>query len=244
MTDSTTANVAPVAVVTGTSTGLGLAIARRLSLDGYAVVGIARRDVPSIEVGEKYEHVQADLSDLDAIPNLARQIIDRYGAPYALINNAAGAIDGILPNLADRNIRASIGLDLVSPVLLTKYLVRPMISRRVGRVVNVSSIVASTGFTGLSVYGATKAGLVGFTRSLARDVGSRGVTVNAVAPGFLDTSMTGGMDEAMRDRVRRRSPAKRFATVHEVAAAVAHLVSPDASGITGTVMTVDAGATA
>jgi 3-oxoacyl-[acyl-carrier protein] reductase len=188
--------------------------------------------------------VRADLSEIDKLAGLARELVDTFGAPFGLVNNAAGAIDGILPNLTDRQVQEAIGLDLVSPVILTKHLVRPMISRKVGRIVNVSSIVASTGFRGLSVYASTKAGLVGFTRSLARDVGSRGVTVNAVAPGFLDTEMTGGMNAATSERVRSRSPVGRFATVDEVAGTVAFLLSADAAGITGTVLTVDAGSTA
>ncbi|CAA9432539.1 MAG: 3-oxoacyl-[acyl-carrier protein] reductase [uncultured Quadrisphaera sp.] len=238
-------------VVTGTSSGVGRATAARLLRDGFRVVGIARRPVdPSQlaaagdETGGGYAHVCADLSDLDALPALAKRVLAEHGEPFGLVNNAAAGTDGLLPTMHNSEIRALLGLDLASPILLTKYLVRPMISRRRGRVVNVSSIVASTGFRGLSVYGAAKAGLEGFTRSLARDLGQRGVTVNAVAPGFLDTEMTESLGSGNLERIRSRSPLGRFATADEVAGAIAHLMAPEAAGTTGTVMTVDAGSTA
>jgi 3-oxoacyl-[acyl-carrier protein] reductase len=207
------------------------------------VVGLARREVKPKEIGPHYAHVQADLSDLDSIPALAREIVKAHGAPYALINNAARGVDGLLPIMPDKKIRETIDLNLVSPLLLTKYLVRSMISEGRGRVINVSSIVASTGFRGLAVYGAGKAALEGLTRSLAREVGRLGVTVNAVAPGFLDTEMTGALGADDLGRVRRRSAIGRFATLDEVSAAVSYLLSPDAAGLTGTVITVDGGST-
>jgi 3-oxoacyl-[acyl-carrier protein] reductase len=231
-------------VVSGTSSGLGRATAHRLVDEGYRVLGLARRDVDPAGLGPGYTHVRVDLAELDGIPALARHVLAEHGTPYALVNNAATGTDGLLATMHNSQIRGSVELNLLSPMLLTKYLSRAMLAQRRGRVVNVSSIVARTGFRGLSVYAATKAGLEGFTRSLARDVGRRGVTVNAVAPGFVETGMTEVLDDDQLERIRARSPLRRFATADEVAAAVVYLLSEGAAGVTGTVITVDAGATA
>jgi 3-oxoacyl-[acyl-carrier protein] reductase len=236
--------VTDLVVVTGTSSGLGRATAFRLLQEGYRVLGLARRDVDTGEFGEGYAHLRADLLDIDAIPALARRVLDEHGAPYGLVNNAARGSDGLLPTMHTSEIRGALELDLLSPIVLTKYLSRRMLSQGRGRIVNVSSIVARTGFRGLSVYAAAKAGLEGFTRSLARDLGRRGVTVNAVAPGFVDTEMTAVLGGGNLERIRARSPLDRFATVEEVAGAIAYLLGPDAAGVTGSVLTVDAGSTA
>lgn len=144
----------------------------------------------------------------------------------------------------DTEIERLIRINTLSPIVLTKYVVRHMMADGGGRIVNVSSIVASTGYSGLSVYGATKASLVGFTRALAREVGRRGVTVNAIAPGFVSTEMTGGMEEEERGRIARRAALKRLPEVEDVANGVAYLLGDAAKNVTGTVLTVDAGATA
>lgn len=230
-------------VVTGTSSGLGLAIAERLLAESYRVTGIARRS-PQRPLSGDYRHVNADLADLSEIPELARDVVRTGGPPYGLVNNAARGIDGLLPLMSDSAVRQTIEIDLISPILLTKHLVKHMISRGGGRVVTVSSIAASSGMRGLSVYGAAKAGLEGFTRALARDVGRRGVTVNVVAPGFLDTAMTSQIGERNLERIRSRSALGRTAEVGEVCAGVVYLLSAAASGITGQVLTVDAGTTA
>lgn len=236
-----------LAIVTGTSGGLGGAIAARLVADGYHVVGIARRPVAPEAVGatgDQYGHVQFDLGDVDGIGGLVHDIVDRFGKPYALVNNAALGTDGILPTMHNTDIEQLIRVNVTSPIVLTKYAVRHMLSARRGRIVNVSSIVARTGYRGLAAYGATKAAMEGFTRSLARDVGKRNVTVNAVAPGFLTTEMTSVLGEDNLQRIKGRAALQRFATIEEVAAAVAYLLSDVGAGLTGTTMTVDAGSTA
>jgi 3-oxoacyl-[acyl-carrier protein] reductase len=141
-------------------------------------------------------------------------------------------------------IESLIRINTLSPIVLSKYVVRGMMAEGCGRVVNMSSIIASPGYNGLSVYGATKASLVGFTKSLAREVGRVGITVNAVAPGFVETELTGTMDEAQRGQIAKRSALKRLAAVEDVAKAVGFLMSDAARNITGTVLTVDAGNTA
>ena len=146
--------------------------------------------------------------------------------------------------MRDEEIEALVRLNTLSPILLTKYVVRSMMSAREGRIVNISSIVAATGYSGLSAYSATKASLIGFTRSLAREVGQLGITVNAVAPGFVDTEMTHELSERQREQIMRRSALQRLADPEDVAAAVEFLLSDKARNITGTTLTVDAGNTA
>ena len=167
------------------------------------------------------------------------------GPVYGLVNNAGMSLDGTLALTSATQIEQAVRLNVVSPILLSKYVLRTMMADGAGgRIINLASIVASTGYSGLSVYGATKASMVGFTRSLAREVGRAGVTVNAVAPGFVDTEMTKGLNEEHREQIARRSALRRLVEVDDVAAAVEYLLSDGARNITGTVITVDAGNTA
>ena len=234
-------------VVTGTSGGLGQAIASRCLADGYRVVGIARRSVSPTSLGadaESYSHLQFDLGEIEQIGDLVGEIVDRFGKPYALVNNAAIGTDGLLPTMHNSDIERLVAVNVTSPIVLTKYIVRHMLSARRGRVVNISSIVGRTGYRGLAGYGATKSAMEGFTRSLARDLGPRKVTVNAVAPGFLATDMTSGLGHQNLERIKSRAALSRFADVDEVAASVSYLLSDAAAGMTGTTVTVDAGSTA
>jgi 3-oxoacyl-[acyl-carrier protein] reductase len=240
-------------IVTGGSRGLGLGIARKLAASGYNVVAVARNE--SRELGAAIDEacteakgalhfVPFDLSAVADIPGLVKNIRASFGPIYGLVNNAGLGTSGILSTMPDQEIERLTTLNVLSPIVLTKYVVRSMMARGNGRVVNVASIVAFTGYSGLSAYSATKASLIGFTRSLAREVGALGITVNAVAPGFLDTDMTQSMDATQRDRLARRSALRRLAEVEDVANAVEYLLDKKARNITGTVMTVDAGGTA
>jgi 3-oxoacyl-[acyl-carrier protein] reductase len=185
-----------------------------------------------------------DLGDVQEIPNFVKKLRKELGPIYGLVNNAALGSEGALATMHNSQIERLILLNTLSPIVLTKYVVRHMMADGGGRVVNVASIVGFTGYSGLSVYSATKASLIGFTRSLAREVGRCGVNVNAVAPGFLDTAMTQGMDPERREQVARRSALRRFTEVDDVADAVGFLLGSKARSITGTVLTVDAGTTA
>jgi 3-oxoacyl-[acyl-carrier protein] reductase len=240
-------------IVTGGSRGLGLAIVRRLVCEGYCAIAVAREMseqlAASIEEAERsnpgsLHFAPFDLENIGEIPGFVRTLRSELGPIYGLVNNAAAGISGPLALMPDAHIERLVRLNTLSPIMLTKYVVRHMLADGGGRVVNVASIVGFTGYSGLSVYGATKASLIGFTRALAREVGRRGVNVNAVAPGFLDTDMTQGLDDAQREQVARRSALRRLPDVGDAADAVEFLLGSKARSITGTVLTVDAGSTA
>jgi len=240
-------------VVTGGSRGLGLAIARRLVSSGYRVIAVARKMSDQlntlIEEADRRQpgslhFVRCDLSEVDRIPDLVKSLRKEFGPIYGLVNNAALAHDGALALMQNSQIERLVRMNTVSPIVLTKYVVRAMMSENEGRIVNVSSIIGFTGYSGLSVYAATKASLLGFTRSLAREVGRLGVNVNAVAPGFMDTDMTQRMTDTQRRQVARRSALRRGAEIDDVANAVEYLLGDGGRNISGTVITIDAGTTA
>ena len=154
--------------------------------------------------------VPCDLAELDDIPDLVKTLRKQHGPIYGLVNNAAMSFDGSLALMRNSQIEQLVRVNTLSPILLTKYVVRAMMAEGGGRVVNIASIMGFTGYSGLSVYGATKASMIGFTRSLAREVGRMGVNVNAVAPGFIDTEMTKGMTEAQRGRSPSAMPCGDF----------------------------------
>jgi len=182
-----------------------------------------------------------DLNDIEAIPALVASLSAEFGPWYGLVNNAGIGTSGILATMQDRQIEALLRLNVASVIAMTKYAVRAMMVGQGGRIVSMSSIVASTGYSGLSVYAATKAALIGFSHSLAREIGPLGITVNCVAPGFIDTDMTGELTEAQRGKIARRSALRRLAEADDVAGAVQYLLSDEARNVTATTLTVDAG---
>ena len=240
-------------LVTGASRGLGLGIARQLISCGYRVIAIARND--NGEFAEARAQAEAsrpgsftfcplDLAEIEKIPSFISQLRKDHGPIYGLVNNAGISFEGALAMMPTEQIERLVRINTLSPIVLTKYVVRSMMSQGEGRIVNLSSIIASTGYKGLSVYGATKSSLLGFSRSLAREVGSMSITVNSIAPGFIDTELTHGLDEKSRDKIVRRSALHRLAQLEDVANTVEFLLSDKGKNITGTVITVDAGSTA
>jgi 3-oxoacyl-[acyl-carrier protein] reductase len=237
-------------IVTGGSRGLGLGMVRVLSSAGYNVIAIARKE--SAELAEVIQDSGTgrvyfrsfDLFDTAAIAEFVKSLRREFGSFHGLVNNAGIGTGGLLASMPDAQIERLVRLNTLAPVILTKYVVRSMMADGGGRIVNVSSIVSFTGFSGLSVYSATKSSLVGFTRSLAREVGKVSITVNAIAPGFVDTEMTEILQPEQRAKILRRSALGRLVAVEDVANAVEFLLSDKAKNITGTVLTVDAGSTA
>jgi 3-oxoacyl-[acyl-carrier protein] reductase len=241
-------------LVTGGSRGLGLAIARKLAVAGYRVIAVARRK--SKEAADAIAQIESeggsgalhftpfDLGQINEIPALLRGLRKEFGPLFGLVNNAALGTDGALALMHNAKIEQLVRVNTLSPMVLTKYVVRGMMADGAGRIVNIASIIGFTGYSGLCAYAATKASMLGFTRSLAREVGRMGITVNAVAPGFLATEMTDTLADEQRQRIVRRSALRRLAEVEDVANAVEFLLSPKARNISGTVLTVDAGATA
>jgi 3-oxoacyl-[acyl-carrier protein] reductase len=240
-------------IVTGGSRGVGLAIGSRLANSGYRVLAVARRSnfqlaAAMSEIGrshpQSFQFLPFDLGEVQNIPNFVKEIRKEYGPIHGIVNNAAIGTPGVLANMHQSRIEQLIRMNTISPIVLTKHVVRHMMVDGGGRVVNIASIIGFTGYSGLSVYAATKASMIGFTRSLAREVGQLGINVNAVAPGFMETDMTEGLGDDHRKQIARRSALRRLPEVDDVAGAVEFLLGSASKNITGTVLTVDAGATA
>ena len=235
-------------IVTGGSRGIGLAICQRLASAGYRVIAIARRDSDELAAARNQASAMAfvsyDLGDIDGMAALVKAIRRDHGPIYGLVNNAGIGTDGLLAVMRMSEIEQLIRLNTLSPIALTRQVVRSMMAEAQGRIVNMSSVTASNGYSALSVYAATKASMVGFTRSLARELGRAGITVNAIAPGFIDTSMTDALSQEKRAQIARRSALRRLAEAGYVAHAVEFLMGEGGRNITGTVMTIDAGNTA
>lgn len=235
-------------VITGGTKGLGLAISSALLAGGYKIVAASR------SCGDEFNKLKANYSDsivfepidltaTDSIYLWTKKIVSVYGIPYSLVNNSAIGLDGFLGTMHESDIHQLISVNLTAPILLSKYFSRQMLSRKCGRIVNVSSIIANTGFSGLSVYGATKAGLNGFTKSLARELGKANITVNAIAPGYMQTEMTKGLQGDKLDSIIRRSPLHKLTGVDQVAPMVLFLLNETGNAMTGSIITIDSGST-
>ncbi|MDN3715938.1 SDR family NAD(P)-dependent oxidoreductase [Vibrio breoganii] len=236
-------------IVTGCAKGLGLEISRLLAKSGYNVIGVSRTatqeyDALINEYKDNVSFVQFDFVNTEDISSLVKSITKEYGRIFGLINNAALGHDGVLATMHESDISLLLKVNVEAPLLLTKYVSRSMLLNKEGRIINVGSIIGSTGYNGLSVYGATKSAMGGFTKSLARELGRAKITVNTLAPGYMETSMTGDLVGDKLDKIKRRSCLGRLANVHDASNAVLFLVSDAANGITGTTLTVDAGSTA
>ncbi|MED5490599.1 MAG: 3-oxoacyl-ACP reductase FabG [Pseudomonadota bacterium] len=237
-----------VALVTGASRGIGQAIAHALAAQGAVVVGTATSDQGAQAIGEKLAAagykgtgMKLDVRDPDSVAAVLAAITESYGAPAILVNNAGITADNLLMRMKDDEWDDVIGTNLSSVYRLSKAVLRGMTKGRWGRIINISSVVAGMGNAGQSNYAAAKAGMEGFTRALAREVGSRAITVNAVAPGFIDTDMTRALNDSQRSVMLEQIPLARLGQAEEIAAAVAFLASESAGYITGATLPVNGG---
>ena len=238
-------NARRIALVTGASRGIGRAIASRLARDGLFVVGTATADegVGRIRamLGENGAGVLLRLQAADSIATALGAVEQDFGSPSVLVNNAGVTRDGLLVRMSDEAWREVIDVNLGGIYRLTRPLLRSMMRARWGRIVNIGSVVGRMGNAGQTNYAAAKAGIEGFTRALAREVATRGITVNAVAPGFIDTDMTAELSATQRAEMVERIPLGRMGGAEEVAAAVSFLASDEAGYITGETVHVNGG---
>jgi 3-oxoacyl-[acyl-carrier protein] reductase len=239
-----------VALVTGGSKGLGAGLVDAYLRAGYCVTTCARSETDAVrawaessDTGDRFQFTPADISDRDAAERCVKETVARWGRIDVLVNNAGVAREGIIGLFGDDAIDQVVDLNLKGTVYVTRAASRAMLARRSGTIVNVSSVVGISGYRGLAVYGATKAALDGFTRALARELGSRGITVNGVAPGYLTTEMSQALDEQQLGQISRRTPLGRLGEPEDVARAVLFLTDPENTFITGQVLVVDGGLT-
>ncbi|MCA9860748.1 MAG: 3-oxoacyl-[acyl-carrier-protein] reductase [Thermomicrobiales bacterium] len=238
-----------VAIVTGATRGIGLAVATRLAHDGYDLVANYHGDDEVAEAaraeleatGRRVVLAKGDIANADDAGTLIETAIAELGQLDVLINNAGITRDTLMMRMSEDDWDAVLTTNLKGAFLCSKAAIRPMIRQRSGRIVNMTSVIGLVGNAGQANYASAKAGLIGLTKSMAKEVGSRGITVNAVAPGFIETRLTDVLNQELRDTLLKQIPAGRLGQPEDVAGAVAFLVSPDASYITGHVLTVDGG---
>lgn len=237
-----------VALVTGASRGIGAAISDNLGKQNYIVIGTATSESGAQRITERFAEkgiegagMLLDVTDSNSVDNLIKGVADEYGAPTILVNNAGITKDNLLLRMKEDEWTDVVNTNLTSIYRLSKACLKSMTRARWGRIVNISSVVGSMGNAGQSNYSATKAGVSGFSRSLAKEVGSRGITVNTVAPGFIDTDMTKDLPEDSKEAMLSQIPLSRLGSPDEIAAVVSFLVSDSAGYITGETIHVNGG---
>ncbi len=233
------------ALVTGASRGIGRAIAENLTADGFYVVGTATSDegaaAISTYLGANGRGVTLDVANAESIEEVLKTLNQELGTPHVLVNNAGITQDNLLMRMKDEEWDSIINTNLTSVYRMSKAVLRGMMKAKTGRIINISSVVGSTGNAGQTNYAAAKAGMIGFTKSLAKEVGSRNITVNTVAPGFIDTDMTRSLSEELKNGLLASIPLGRLGDAQEVAHAVSFLASDGASYITGETIHVNGG---
>ena len=237
-----------IAIVTGASRGIGAAIADTLAAAGAAVAGTATTPEGAAAIQQRLDAIAPgcagevlDVNDADGATGLVSRVSEKLGVPTVLVNNAGITRDQILMRMKEDEWDAVIETNLRSVFRLSKACLRGMMKARQGRIVNIASVVGAMGNPGQTNYAAAKAGMMGFTRSLAREIGSRGITVNVVAPGFIDTDMTRALDDAQREALMRDIPLQRLGDPGDIAAAVLFLASEQGGYITGQTLHVNGG---
>jgi 3-oxoacyl-[acyl-carrier protein] reductase len=237
-----------IALVSGASRGIGAAIAKTLGQQGAVVIGTATSESGAVtitttlqEAGIKGKGFALDVNDAEQIEQVLKAITAEYGAVTLLVNNAGITKDTLMMRMNDEDWDAVISTNLSSVYRMSKAVLRPMMKARSGRIISISSVVGHMGNAGQTNYAAAKAGMTGFTKSLAAEVGSRGITVNCVAPGFIETDMTAELPEDIKSQMLARIPLNRLGQVNEIAATVSFLASPSAAYITGETIHVNGG---
>jgi len=238
-----------VVILSGGSRGLGQAIARGILESGHTVATFSRSTTAAIEEfsahpdwSSRFLHRVLDARQSEALRQFVVEVHERFGRVDALINNAAVVHDSVLAMASEKEIDQMLDVNLKATLLLAKECARIMLVQQSGHIINISSIIGSQGFSGLATYAATKAGLDGMTRALARELGNRQIRVNAIAPGFLDTEMAQGLSDSQRAQIERRTPLGRLGRVEDIVPWVNFLLSPQSDFATGQVFTVDGGA--